>query len=379
MPLVLNNEQSLLRDSARGFLSKNAPLSHLRKLRDSRDNTGFSRALWKQFAEMGFSGILVPESFGGSELGYVEAGVVMEELGRTLTPSPFLSTALLCTTALLRAGSDAQKVEHLAKIAAGEHIGAFAVDEQSKHNPRKIALSAKRSGNGFALRGNKSFVVDGHVADFLIVVARTSGEPGDAKGLTLFIVDPKVKGIRVERTIMVDSHNAARIEFDDVQVNADAVLGEVDGGWRIIDGVLNVGRAAIASELTGAGDEAFHRTIGYLKERKQFGKHIGEFQALQHRAAHLYGEIEITKAAVLKALQTLDEHFDHAGMIVSIAKARAGTSTTLAVQEAVQMHGGIGVTDEFDIGFFMKRVRVGQELFGDANFHADQLACLNRY
>jgi len=379
MPLVLNEEQSLLRDSARGFLAKNAPTSHLRKLRDSRDETGFSRALWKQFAEMGFAGILVPEDFGGSGLGHVEAGVVMEELGRTLAPSPFLSTALLCATALVRAGSEAQKKEHLAKITAGDRIGAFAVDEQSKHNPRKIAFSAKRFGNGFALNGSKGFVVDGHVADFLIVAARTSGEPGETKGLTLFIVDPKIKGVERERTIMVDSHNAARIKFDNVQVDADAVLGEVDGGWKIIEGVLNVGRAAVASELSGAGEEAFQRTVDYLKQRKQFGKTIGEFQALQHRAANLYGEIEITKAAVLKALQTLDEHFDSAGMIVSVAKARAGASATLAVQEAVQMHGGTGMTDEFDIGFFMKRVRVGQELFGDANFHADQLARLNRY
>src|SRR6185295_15082329 len=301
MPLVMNEEQSLLRDSARGFLAKNAPTSHLRKLRDSRDETGFSRALWKQFAEMGFAGILVPEDFGGSGLGHVEAGVVMEELGRTLAPSPFLSTALLCATALVRAGSEAQKKEHLAKITAGDRIGAFAVDEQSKHNPRKIALSAKRSGNGFALNGSKGFVVDGHVADFLIVAARTSGEPGETKGLTLFIVDPKIKGVERERTIMVDSHNAARIKFDNVQVDADAVLGEVDGGWKIIEGVLNVGRAAVASELSGAGEEAFQRTVDYLKQRKQFGKTIGEFQALQHRAANLYGEIEITKAAVLKA------------------------------------------------------------------------------
>ncbi|HXM30736.1 MAG TPA: acyl-CoA dehydrogenase, partial [Xanthobacteraceae bacterium] len=248
-----------------------------------------------------------------------------------------------------------------------------------KHNPAKIALFAKRSGNGFSLSGSKGFVVDGHVADFLIVAARTSGEPGDTKGITLFIVDPKTKGIETERTIMVDSHNAARISFDNAQVNADAVLGEVDQGWKILEGALNIGRAAVASELVGAGEEAFARTANYLKERKQFGKRIGEFQALQHRAAHLYSEIEITRAAVLKALQTLDEHFDHAGSIVSVAKARAGASATLAVQEAVQMHGGFGMTDEFDIGFFMKRVRVGQELFGDSNFHADQLARLNRY
>jgi alkylation response protein AidB-like acyl-CoA dehydrogenase len=256
MPLVLNDEQGLLRDSARGFLAKNAPISHLRKLRDSRDETGFSRVLWKQFAEMGFAGILIPEEFGGAALGYVEAGVVMEEIGRTLTPSPFLSTALLCAGAIARAGSEAQKKEHLGKIAAGERIGAFAIDEHSKHNPAKIALSAKRSGNGFSLNGSKGFVVDGHVADFLIVAARTSSEPGDTKGITLFIVDPKTKGIETERTIMVDSHNAARISFDNAQVNADAVLGEVDQGWKILDGALNVGRATVASELVGAGEEA---------------------------------------------------------------------------------------------------------------------------
>jgi alkylation response protein AidB-like acyl-CoA dehydrogenase len=267
----------------------------------------------------------------------------------------------------------------LPRMVAGDLIGAFAVDETAKHGPARIALAAARSGNGFALKGAKTFTVDGHVADFLIVAARTGGSAGETAGLTLLLVDPKSKGVRVERTVMVDSHNAARVEFDDVQVNADAVLGEVDGGWAVIEGVLNAGRAAIASELVGAGEEAFTRTVAYLKDRKQFGKAIGEFQALQHRAAHLYSEIEITRAAVLKAQQTLDEDFTRAGQIVSIAKARAGSSATLAVQEAVQMHGGIGMTDEFEIGFFMKRVRVGQELFGDANFHADKLARLNSY
>ena len=379
MPLVLNDEQSLLRDSARGFLAKNAPVSHLRKLRDQRDETGFSRALWKQFAEMGFAGILVPEAFGGSGLGYVEAGVVMEEIGRTLTPSPFLSTALLAAAALARAGNAAQRQEHLPNIAAGKLVAALAVDEGAKHRPERIALKAARSGNGFALNGAKSFVVDGHVADLLIVAARTSGAPGEPDGLTLFLVDPRAKGLNVERTVMVDAHNAARLAFDNVEVTADAVLGEVDQGARVLDGVLNVGRAAIAAELVGAGEEAFGRTVRFLKERRQFGKLIGEFQALQHRAAHLFAEIEITQAAVLKALQALDENFDAAGPIVSVAKARAAATAGLAVQEAVQMHGGIGMTDEFEIGFFMKRVRVAQELFGDANFHADRLARLRKY
>ncbi|MCR6733356.1 MAG: acyl-CoA dehydrogenase [Afipia sp.] len=379
MALVLNEEQSMLRDSARGLVSDKAPVAHLRKLRDTKDATGFSRDLWKTFAEMGFAGLLVPEDFGGSGLGAVEAGVVMEEIGRTLMPSPFLSTGVVAATALTRGGSAAQKSEYLTKLAKGDLIASLAVDEGAKHRPVKTAMQATRSGNGFKLKGAKAFVVDGHVADLLIVVARSAGKPGERDGLTLFLVDPKTKGIAIERTAMVDAHNAARIVFDDVEVTADSVLGEVDQGGVLLDGILNVGRAAVASEMVGLSDEAFSRTVTYLKERKQFGKLIGEFQALQHRAAHLYTEIEITKAAVMKALQMLDTDFDNAGAAVAVAKAKAGSTATLAVQEAVQMHGGVGMTDAFDIGFFMKRARVCQELFGDSAFHAEQLARLKGY
>jgi len=379
VPLILNEEQALVRDSARAFLADRAPVSHLRKLRDSRDADGFSRALWKQFAEMGFCGTLLPEELGGSGLGYVEAGVIMEEIGRNLTPSPFLSTAVVGATTLMRDGNKARNQELLPKLAAGDLLLALAVDEHAKHAPSATALKAARSGNGFALSGDKCFVVDGHVADFLIVAARSAGSPGETDGLTLFLVDGKAKGIDTERTVMVDAHNAARMKFDRVQVDADAVIGEVDHGWPLLEGALNVGRAAVAAELTGVGQGAFERTLGYLKDRKQFGQPIGSFQAMQHRAAHLFTELEITQAAVLKALQTLDGDFDRAAMVVSVAKARAGMSATLAVQEAVQMHGGIGMTDEFDIGFFMKRARVGQELFGDAGFHADRIARSQNY
>jgi alkylation response protein AidB-like acyl-CoA dehydrogenase len=379
MALVLNEEQSMLRDSARGLISDKAPVSHLRQLRDSKDATGFSRDLWRSFVEMGFSGLLVPDEFGGSGLGCVEAGVVMEEIGRALTPSPFLSTAVLAASALSRGGSAAQKSEHLPRIADGSLLAALAVDEGAKHRPLRTNMQAMRSGNGFKLNGAKAFVVDGHTANLLIVAARTAGSAGERDGLTLFLVDPKAKGIETERTAMVDSHNAARIVFDNVEVNADSVLGEVDQGGALLEGVLNIGRGAVASEMVGVSEEVFGRTVGYLKERKQFGKLIGEFQALQHRAAHLYVEIEITRAAVLKALQTLDGDFENAGAAVAVAKARAGSTATLAVQEGVQMHGGMGMTDQFDIGFFMKRARVCQELFGDANFHADQLARLKSY
>ncbi|MBX9645877.1 MAG: acyl-CoA/acyl-ACP dehydrogenase [Xanthobacteraceae bacterium] len=379
MALVLTEEQSMLRDSARGLISDKAPVSHLRQLRDGKDATGFSRELWKTFAEMGFAGLLIPENFGGSGLGCVEAGVVMEEIGRTLMPSPFLSTAVLAASALTRGGSEAQKAAHLPKISNGSLLAAFAIDEGAKHRPLQTKLQAVRSGNGFKLSGAKAFVVDGHTADLLIVAARSAGAAGERNGLTLFLVDPKAKGIAIERTAMVDSHNAARIEFANVEVNADQVLGEVDQGGALLEGLLNVGRGAVASEMVGLSEEVFGRTVIYLKERKQFGKLIGEFQALQHRAAELYIDIEITRAAVLKALQTLDGDFEKAGAAVAVAKARAGATATRAVQEGVQMHGGMGMTDQFDIGFFMKRARVCQELFGDANYHADQLARMKNY
>jgi alkylation response protein AidB-like acyl-CoA dehydrogenase len=379
MALVLTEEQSMLRDSARGLISDKAPVSHLRRLRDSKDATGFSRELWKEFAEMGFAGLLVAEEFGGSGLGCVEAGVVMEEIGRSLMPSPFLSTAVVVASALSRGGNSAQKAEYLPKISIGNLLASLAIDEGAKHRPLQTELKATRAGNGFKLSGAKALVVDGHVADLLIVAARTGGSAGERDGVTLFLVDAKTRGVAAERTIMVDAHNAARIEFDHVEVDADHVLGEVDAGFGLLEGVLNIGRGAVASEMVGLSEEVFSRTVNYLKERKQFGKAIGEFQALQHRAAQLYIDIEITRAAVLKALQTLDGNFEHAANAVAVAKARAGTAATRAVQEGVQMHGGMGMTDQFDIGFFMKRARVCEELFGDANYHADRLARMRSY
>jgi len=351
----------------------------LRQLRDAKDPSGFSGELWKTFAEMGFSGLLVPEEFGGSGLGCVEAGVVMEEIGRTLMPSPFLSTAVLAASALARGGNAAQKAEHLPKIV---DVRCLPRSQSTKgQNIAPCTQPCRQCGPaiGFRLTGDKALVVDGHVAGLLIVAARSAGAAGERDGLTLFLVDPKARGVETERTAMVDSHNAARITFDHIEVDADQVLGEVDQGYALLEGVLNIGRGAVASEMVGLSEEVFGRTVSYLKERKQFGKLIGEFQALQHRAAQLYIDIEITRGAVLKALQTLDGDFANAGAAVAVAKARSGTTATLAVQEGVQMHGGMGMTDQFDIGFFMKRARVCQELFGDANFHADQLARMKSY
>ena len=376
---VLNEEQEMLRESAHGFLEQKAPVSALRKLRDTNDPDGFDRGLWKEMAEMGWAGILIDEEHGGADFGFVGAGVLAEEMGRTLTASPFLSTSILAATALKKLGSDPQKQATLPKIAAGEALYALAVDETRKHGPAKTAMKAEKHGNGFKLSGDKTFVADGHVADKIIVAARSAGAPGEQDGLTLFLIDAKSKGIEIERTQMVDSRNAARIKFDGVEATGDDVLGEVDGGYMALEGVLNAGRAGLAAEMSGSAQQAFGMTVNYLKERTQFGTEIGSFQALQHRAAHLYSEIELAKSAVLKALQDLDAHYGMAGPICSLAKAKAGEVAKLASQEAVQMHGGIGMTDEYDIGFYMKRIRVAQEMFGDAAFHADRLAQMRGY
>lgn len=367
MPLILTEEQTMLQDAADGFLNEQAPIAHLRKLRDERDADGVSRDLWRAFGEMGFAGVIIPEALGGMGLGAVEAGVIAESLCRTLTPSPYLGSSILSAKVLIDGGSQAQQA-WLPRIAAGEAILSLAVDEGAKHAPSRITTRAERAGNGFKLNGTKAFVLDGHVADALIVVATAE------EGTTLFLVDPATAGVEIERTVMVDAHNAARITLTDVAVDADAVIGAVGGGEALLDGALNLGRACAASSLTGAGDQAFKTTMDYLRTRKQFGKLIGEFQALQHRAAHLFSELELAHAATIGAQIALDEGREDAPLAASIAKAKAGRVAELAVQEAVQMHGGVGMTDEFDVGLFMKRVRVLNELLGDAGFHAERVA-----
>ncbi|HRO32580.1 MAG TPA: acyl-CoA dehydrogenase family protein [Brevundimonas sp.] len=367
MPLILTEEQTMLQQAADGFLNEQAPIAHLRQLRDDRDPEGVSRDLWRAFGDMGFAGVLIPEAHGGMGLGAVEAGVIAESLGRALTPSPFFGTAVLAARTLA-AGSEDQRAEWLPRMAAGQAIVSLALDEGAKHRPDRIATTAERAGNGFTLKGAKAMVLDGHVADALIVAARTD------EGTTLFLVDPKAAGVMVERTVMVDAHNAARVMLADVAVDADAVVGPVGGGDAVLEGVLTLGRACAASSLVGAGDQAFRITLDYLRTRQQFGKLIGEFQALQHRAAHLFSEIEIARAAALAALQAVDAGRDDAPMAASVAKAKAGRTAELAVQEGVQMHGGVGMTDEFDIGLFMKRVRVLNETLGDAGFHTERLA-----
>ncbi|MGC1301290.1 MAG: acyl-CoA dehydrogenase family protein [Caulobacteraceae bacterium] len=378
MPLFLSDEQAMLLDTARPFMAEQAPVAHMRALRDAKDPTGFSPKLWKQFAEMGFTGVLVDEAHGGMGLGHVEAGIVLEEIGRNLTSSPFLSTSIGAVTALAGAQSD-QRERWLPGITAGDIVAALAIDEATRHNPARTAMTAERSGNGFRLTGEKRFVSHGHVADLTIVVARTGGAPGETSGLTLFAVEKDATGLDAQPERLADASLASRLRFEGVAVDADAVIGEVDEGWALLSKVLGAVRTGAAAELVGVGCGAMDMTVGYLKARKQFGHPIGSFQALQHRAAHLYAEMEVARAATLKAQQLLDAGASEAERATRVAKAMAGLASTLAVQEGVQMHGGIGMTDEYDIGFYMKRGRVLAESFGDADHHADQLARIAGY
>lgn len=379
MALVLNDEQRMVKESADGFFAEHAPVSQLRKLRDAADADGFDRGLWAKMAEMGFAGVAIPEQFGGAGLGMVAAGLIQEAIGRNLSLSPFLSAAILSATAITKGGSEDQKAALLPKIAAGELIVALAADEKARHQPAAVSTKAEASGNGFRLTGTKPFVLDGHVADRLIVAARTSGADDEKAGITLFLVDPKAAGVGVKRRSMVDSRNAAEVTLDGVQVDGADVLGAIGGGFAILEAALDAGRACLAAEMLGVSAQSFDTTVDYLKQREQFGVKIGTFQALQHRAAHLFCEIELARSVTLKALTALDEGDERAALFVALAKAKAGDVAKLATNEAVQMHGGIGMTDEFDIGFYMKRARAAAETFGDNAFHGDRVAQLLNY
>ena len=379
MALVLNDEQRMVKDSADGFFASEGPVAQLRKLRDSKDPDGFDRGVWAKMAEMGFAGVAIPEQFGGAGLGMVAAGLIQEAIGRNLTLSPFLSSAIVAATAIAKGGSEDQKVALLPKMASAEIIVALAADESPRHAPHHVATRAEPSGNGFRLSGAKPFVLDGHVADKLIVAARTSGADDDVAGITLFLVDPRATGVSIDRRTMVDSRNAADVTLDGVQVDGADVLGTVGEGFTTLEAALNAGRACLAAEMLGVSAQSFETTVDYLKQRDQFGQKIGSFQALQHRAAHLFCEIELARSVTLKALSALDAGDMRAPFYVSLAKAKAGDVAKLATNEAVQMHGGIGMTDDYDIGFFMKRARAAGETFGDGAFHGDRVARLLDY
>ena len=376
MALVLNEEQRILKDSAREFLTANAPVEALRKLRDEKDSVGYSEELWQQMVELGWTAIAIPEAFGGLEFGFQGLGLIFEEAGHTLTASPLFSTIVLGASAIELVGTESQKEELLPLVAAGEKTLALALEETNRHAPNNISTTAVKDGDNYSLNGEKFFVLDGHTANELLVVARTSGDALDKDGVSLFLVDSQADGLEIKRTIMMDSRNAANVKLNNVKA---VLIGEEGKASEGIDATLDRGRAILAAEMLGGSMEMFNRTMEYLKEREQFGVKIGSFQALKHRAAIMFVEIELAKSVVLEALTAIDEGSEETAKIVSTAKTKLNDTYQLVTNEATQMHGGIGVTDELDVGLFLKRARTIIHTLGDSAFHRDRFATLSGY
>jgi alkylation response protein AidB-like acyl-CoA dehydrogenase len=378
-PLILSEDQELIRDTARELVQAKSPVKEMRRLRDARDADGFSRALWKEAVELGWAGIPFAEEYGGAGLGFAELGLVMEELGRTLAPTPMLSTVVLAGSAVQLAGSAAQRELLLRGICDGSRLLAFAHQETPRFAPYRTATRAEKTASGWRLSGRKLFVLDGHVADTLVVVARVSGAEADRAGLGLFLVPATQRGVAIARSVLIDGRNAAQVELGGVEIAADAALGAPGAAADVLDAVFDRGAAALAAEMMGGIQEAFDRTLAYLKARDQFGVKIGSFQALKHRAADWFCEVELTRAIVLEALRAIDAGSKDAAKLVSAAKARASDTFMLSGEEGVQMHGGIGMTDEEDIGLFLKRARAAEQTLGDAGYHRDRFATLGGY
>jgi alkylation response protein AidB-like acyl-CoA dehydrogenase len=360
---VLSEEQSMLRDAAKSWVQEKSPVTAFRKMRDSGAELGYDVAAWNEMAEMGWAGVIVPEEYGGSNFGYLSLGLILEELGRTLTASPLLSSGLAAASALILGGSEAQKSTWLPKIAEGTVVGALAVDEGAHHNPEKVATTF----SGGKITGKKTFVLEGMAAGIIIV----SGKGPD--GIGLYLVKGDAKGVTRHRLSLADSRGAANIDFDGAEAEP------LTGGADLLEKVLDRARAGVAAEMLGSAVQAFETTLDYLKVRVQFGQVIGSFQALQHRAAKMFTDLELSRSAVEAALAAIDADSPDTPELVSLAKAKMGDTFHLVSNEMVQMHGGIGMTDAHDAGFYLKRARAAEAAFGNQAYHRDRYARLQGY
>ena len=378
MSLILNEEQIFLKDSAKKFALEKTPTTHFREVRDSELEDCYDEKIWQEMVSLGWSGILVPEEYGGSNFGVAGISSILEELGRTLTPSPLFSTAVVGVSLIKHANDDVKK-EILPKVVSEGLRICFALEESNHHDPLKTSCKAEKNGKTYKISGEKTFVIDGGFSDKIVIACRTSGEEGSKEGLSLFILDSGSEGLTVMPTKMVDSRNAANMKFDNVTVSEEMLIGEEGNAYEIIDSVLDISRAAISAEMLGSALQAYEITLDYLKEREQFGSKIGSFQALQHRAAVMFSELELCKSCVIESITSFDEGGNDSERLASLSKAKIGEVFHLVSNESVQMHGGIGVTDEYDIGLYLKRARVAEQIFGNSDFHKNRYAELTGY
>jgi alkylation response protein AidB-like acyl-CoA dehydrogenase len=380
MDLVITEEQTLLQQTAREFVIKNSSLRRIRALRDSQDPLGYSPDLWEAIARLGWLGIVFPEEYGGVGLGHTDLMVVLEEMGRGLMPEPLLSTVVLGGATVHLGGNADQRQAILPGLIAGDLRPALAYQEAaSRYNPFHVEMRAQSNGSGWQLSGEKTQVLDAYGADRLIVSARTGGDVTDQDGITLFLIDTAAPGVSIERQWRIDSRNCGVVRLDRVAVSRDQVIGGVDAGGQVLATVIDRATAGLCAEMLGTMSAALEMTLDYLKTRVQFGVPIGSFQALKHRAAKMYIETELARSAVMAANMAIDEQSAEVAHYVSIAKARCADTFVLIGNEMIQMHGGIGMTDEHDAGFFLKRARVAEMTFGDAAYHRIRFAEIHGY
>ena len=377
MDLVITEDQALIAKTAADFVREKSPVARMRALRDANDAAGFSRALWKEMAELGWVGLAFPESLGGAGLGFAELAVVLEELGRTLAPEPFLGTVLMGGQALLLAGSDAQQQAWLPKLCAGDAIVTLAHQEaRSRYDVQHVETRAEKSGAGWKLTGEKIQVLDGHVADALLIPARTADGVADAAGISLFLVTLGAAGLTTSRQARLDSRGAALVKLDGV---VGELVGAEGQAGALLTRVIDRATIGLCAEMLGGMQQAFALTLEHLKTRKQFDVPIGSFQALKHRAADVFIELELARSVAMAAARAVDENSAEVAKLASLAKAKCSDAYLLAANEGVQMFGGVGMTDEYDIGLYMKRARAAELTFGDAAFHRARWASLSGY
>jgi alkylation response protein AidB-like acyl-CoA dehydrogenase len=378
MSFLLNEEQRQFSDSAQEFLRAKSPLSLQRQLRDTQSAIGFEPSLWQEVIEMGWTAAVFPESEGGLAVGYKGMGAVFEAIGRNVAALPLVSSIVLSGEIILQAGNSSQKQIWLPRLISGEQRLALAIDEQGRHDPSKIKTTAMKTAEGWLLNGEKWFVIDGLGATYFLVVAKVV-TADHATSLGLFLVDNAFAGVEIKPTRLADSRNYAQISLSTVRVTDDMCLGVGSMAETALSHALDIARTCLAAEGLGLLKEAFDRTNTYLKERVQFDVPIGSFQALQHRMARLYTDLQMLESCVRSALSAIDAEHEDLPLLASLAKARTSDLCEKLMNEAIQLHGGIGVTDEFDLGLIVKRARVLQQSLGDGLFHRNRYACLKGF
>jgi alkylation response protein AidB-like acyl-CoA dehydrogenase len=372
MGLVLTEDQQMLKETAKGFIADAAPVDEFRKLRDAGE--GYDAELWRQMAELGWSAVAVPEAYDGLEFGITGLGLIAVETGRHLVASPLSTTAAIGASALVLGQSEQARQRVLPEIATGQTLIALAVDENNHHDPLYTNAKAVAEDGGCTLDGSKVFVAEGNYADLFVVVARN-----DAGEFVLLLVDANAPGVTKIPVHLMDSRDYANVEFSGVRVPADDILADGDDAEAIVQTLIDIATVMAACELYGIAQEAFEQTVQYLTEREQFGQVIGTFQALQHRAAHEFAQLQLLKSVILDALDAAERKRPDLAIAASHAKALANEVAQLITNEAIQMHGGIGVTDELDIGLYFKRVRTLRNAYGLSSYHRRRFARLSGY